>query len=83
MAKITVAKLFETVSEVDKRSQVALMQSEDSIQISEKTRTDLERLIATLRTDFTDTEQTQELIRKKTIPSPVHSLNFRRVLTVW
>ena len=51
MAKITVAKLFETVAEVDKRSQVALMQSEDSIQISEKTRTDLERLIATLRTD--------------------------------
>ena len=63
MAKITVAKLFETVSEVDKRSQVALMQSEDSIQISEKTRTDLERLIATLRTDFTDIEQTQEIIR--------------------
>ena len=63
MAKITVAKLFETVAEVDKRSQVALMQSEDSIQISEKTRTDLERLIATLRTDFTDIEQTQEIIR--------------------
>ena len=63
MAKITVAKLFETVAEVDKRSQVALMQSEDSIQISEKTRTDLERLIATLRTDFTDSEQTQEIIR--------------------
>lgn len=63
MAKITVAKLFETVAEVDKRSQVALMQSEDSIQISEKTRTDLERLIATLRTDFTDIEQTQEIIK--------------------
>ena len=62
-SKITVAKLFETVAEVDKRSQVALMQSEDSIQISEKTRTDLERLIATLRTDFTDIEQTQEIIR--------------------
>ena len=29
-AKITVAKLFETVAEVDKRSQVALMQSEDA-----------------------------------------------------
>ena len=66
MAKITVAKLFETVTEVDKRSQVALMQSEDSIQISEKTRTDLERLIATLRTDFTDIEQTQEIIRADT-----------------
>ena len=39
------------------------MQSEDSIQISEKTRTDLERLIATLRTDFTDIEQTQEIIK--------------------
>ena len=63
MAKITVAKLFETVAEVDKRSQVALMQSEDSIQISEKTRIDLEKLIATLRTDFSDIEQTQETIR--------------------
>ena len=41
MAKITVAKLFETVAEVDKRSQVALMQSEDSIQISEKTKAPL------------------------------------------
>ena len=63
MAKITVAKLFETVTEVDKRSQVALMQSEDSIQISEKTRIDLEKLIATLRTDFSDIEQTQETVR--------------------
>ena len=63
MAKITVAKLFETVAEVDKRSQVALMQSEDSIQISEKTRIDLEKLIATLRTDFSDIEQTQETVR--------------------
>ena len=65
MAKITVAKLFETVAEVDKRSQVALMQSEDSIQISEKTRIDLEKLIATLRTDFSDIEQTQETIRER------------------
>ena len=63
MARITVAKLFETVAEVDQRSQVALMQSEDSIKISEKNRIDLERLIATLRTDFTDIEQTQEIIR--------------------
>ncbi len=63
MARITVAKLFETVAEVDQRSQVALMQSEDSIKISEKTRIDLERLIATLRTDFSDGEQTQEIIR--------------------
>ena len=63
MARITVAKLFETVAEVDQRSQVALMQSEDSIKISEKNRIDLEKLIATLRTDFTDIEQTQEIIR--------------------
>ena len=63
MARITVAKLFETVAEVDQRSQVALMQSEDSIKISEKNRINLERLIATLRTDFTDIEQTEEIIR--------------------
>jgi len=63
MARITVAKLFETVAEVDQRSQVALMASTDSIKISEKNRIDLERLIATLRTDFTDIEQTQEIIR--------------------
>ena len=51
MAKVSLAKLFDRVNEIDKTSQVAVMQSEDSLQISEKNRVDLERLIATLRVD--------------------------------
>ena len=46
MAKVSLAKLFDRVNEIDKTSQVAVMQSEDSLQISEKNRVDLERLIA-------------------------------------
>ena len=51
MAKVSLAKLFDRVNEIDKTSQVAVMQSEDSLQISEKNRINLERLIATLRVD--------------------------------
>ena len=51
MAKVSLAKLFDRVNEIDKTSQVAVMQSEDSLQISEKNRVDLERLIATLKVD--------------------------------
>ena len=51
MAKVSLAKLFDRVNEIDKTSQVAVMQSEDSLQISEKNRINLERLIATLNVD--------------------------------
>ena len=67
MAKVSLAKLFDRVNEIDKTSQVAVMQSEDSLQISEKNRINLERLIATLRVDGdfqTDTVRPDETLQQ-------------------
>ena len=67
MAKVSLAKLFDRVNEIDKTSQVAVMQSEDSLQISEKNRINLERLIATLRVDGdfqTDTIRPDETLQQ-------------------
>ena len=67
MAKVSLAKLFDRVNEIDKTSQVAVMQSEDSLQISEKNRINLERLISTLRVDGdfqTDTVRPDETLQQ-------------------
>ena len=84
MAKVSLAKLFDRVNEIDKTSQVAVMQSEDSLQISEKNRINLERLISTLRVDGdfqTDTVRPDETLQQSfaNLTSSVdilRSLNF-------
>lgn len=55
--KITLSNFFEQIVEIDKISQQALKKSNESVSISEKTRLDLEKLIATLKISFGDNLQ--------------------------
>ena len=50
--KITLSNFFEQIVEINKISQKALERSNESVSISEKTRIDLEKLIATLKISF-------------------------------
>jgi len=55
--KITLSNFFEQIVEINKISQQALKKSNESVSISEKTRIDLEKLIATLKISFGDNLQ--------------------------
>ena len=50
--RITLSNFFEQIVEIDKVSQQALKRSNESVSISEKTKLDLEKLIATLKITF-------------------------------
>jgi len=55
--KITLSNFFEQIVEINKVSQKALERSNQSVSISEKTRIDLEKLIATLKISFNGDSQ--------------------------
>lgn len=55
--KITLSNFFEQIVEINKISQEALKKSNESVSISEATRIDLEKLIATLKITFGDNLQ--------------------------
>lgn len=81
--KITLSNFFEQIVEINKVSQEALKKSNESVSISEKTRIDLEKLIATLKINFDrEVQNVEAQVSSKDTTNIINRNDNRQILNI-
>jgi hypothetical protein len=80
--KITLSNFFEQIVEINKVSQEALKKSNESVSISEKTKLDLEKLIATLKITFDRDLQNVEAQSSRQVTNILNRNDNRQITNV-